>query len=114
MKNSIKKFDLGKKGSLVLILCIIASLVFLRENNLHANEIIDPFNDTCCLNPPKMASGYSDIGLARNIIEFGQGSFQNYNLNVTNNDNASIIVPDYWSAKEITGNISKIYEYDHL
>ena len=114
MKNRIKKMDLWKKASLALILCIIASFVFLRENNFHANEIFDPFNETRVFNPPRMASEYSGIGLARNVTEFGEGSFQNYNLNVTNNDTASIIAPDYWSAKEITGNISKIFEYDHI
>ncbi|TFG01049.1 MAG: hypothetical protein EU540_04465, partial [Promethearchaeota archaeon] len=55
---------------------------------------------------------YSGIGKAQNISAYGEGNFINFGINVSNNDNAYIIVPNEWNASEITCNISNIYEYD--
>ncbi|MFW9969246.1 MAG: hypothetical protein ACFFDF_03535 [Candidatus Odinarchaeota archaeon] len=55
---------------------------------------------------------YSGIGNALNVTEYGNGDFQNYNLNLTNNDKGSIVVPNNWNAGEISGNILNIFDYD--
>ena len=57
---------------------------------------------------------YSSIGTHQNVTEFGQGFFQNNEINVTQNGNASIIVPNNWEANEILCNVTNIYEYDKL
>ncbi|MFX0010147.1 MAG: hypothetical protein ACFE9R_07525, partial [Candidatus Hermodarchaeota archaeon] len=55
---------------------------------------------------------YSGIGGAQNVTEFGEGLFLNNNLNLSRNENASIVVPNDWSAEEIKCDITELYEYD--
>ena len=57
---------------------------------------------------------YSGVGSHQNVTEFGQGFFQNNEINATQNGNASIIVPYNWEANEILSNVTNIYEYDKL
>ncbi|MHA2326424.1 MAG: hypothetical protein ACXACB_13545, partial [Promethearchaeota archaeon] len=112
MRSKAIKNDLRKWIPFSLLLCIVASFTFLPFNDLQSTTLKEQLEDLNIIEFPRVASEYTGIGLARNATEFGEGSFQNYNLNISNNDNASIIVPDGWGAKEITSNITKIYEYN--
>ncbi len=55
---------------------------------------------------------YSGVGAPQNVTEFGQGFFQNNELNISKSENASIKVPNNWNASEILINVTNIYEYD--
>ena len=57
---------------------------------------------------------YSGVGSHQNVTEYGQGFFQNNEINATQNGNASIIVPNNWEANEVLCNITNVYEYDKL
>ncbi len=93
-----------------LIICVIfdSNLLFEISNINFENEKNLPIPNY------SSTSEYSGVGSAQNVTEYGEGFFQNNNLNVTNLENASIIVPDTWEANEIAVNITNIYEYDRL
>ena len=55
---------------------------------------------------------YSGVGTSQNVTEFGQGFFQNNELNISKSENASIKVPNNWNASDILINVTNIYEYD--
>ena len=56
-------------------------------------------------------STYSGVGKAQNVTEYGEGYFLNNNINVTNNENATVIVPNDWEGNAIHCNVTNIYEY---
>ncbi|MEJ2277359.1 MAG: hypothetical protein P8Y70_06370 [Candidatus Lokiarchaeota archaeon] len=105
----------------ILILGIILSFSlfpFLNITQNYNNPIQPPSNFNTKENknlPMTSASSttsYSGIGAARNIVQYGQGSFENSYINITNNENASILVPNNWKANQVTCNVSKIYDYN--
>ncbi|MFX1313595.1 MAG: hypothetical protein ACFFHD_13455, partial [Promethearchaeota archaeon] len=57
---------------------------------------------------------YSGIGKPQNVTEYGRAYFTNNDLDLDNEDNASIIVPENWKANEVVCNISSIIDYDNL
>ena len=59
-------------------------------------------------------STYSGVGKAQNITEYGFAHFDNNGLDLSNNDNATIIVPENWNANEIICNISNIYDFNNI
>jgi len=71
-----------------------------------------PFSDLDLKRSDISLDEYSGIGKAQNITEYGEGYFLNNDIYISNNENATIIVPNEWNASEITCNISNIYEYD--
>ncbi len=111
-----------KKNKIVCILIIFLTLLITSDVNRIARDNLNKKNESDLITTPNSdldlklsdepLNEYSGIGKAQNISESGNGNFQNYNLDITNNDNASIQVPNYWKANEIICNISNIYEYD--
>jgi len=93
-----------------LIICVIfdSNLLFEISNINFENEKNLPI--------PNYSSTfeYSGVGAAQNVSEFGIGFFQNNEINITNSENASIIVPNNWEANEILCNVTNIYDRDTL
>ncbi len=56
--------------------------------------------------------GLTGIGEPRNITEFGTGFFENNDLEITNDENATITVLDGWETETTLLNITEIYEYN--
>ena len=54
---------------------------------------------------------YSGVGKAQNVTEYGEGYFLNNDINVTNNENATVIIPNNWEGNAISCNVTNIYEY---
>ncbi|MEE9376466.1 MAG: hypothetical protein V3V33_00335 [Candidatus Lokiarchaeia archaeon] len=84
--------------------------LWLEDQNILPNDKYEPFG----IRTQSSSSEYSGIGLHQNVTEYGQGFFQNNEINVTQNGNASIIIPNNWEANEILSNVTNIYEYDKL
>ncbi len=113
----------GKEKIVILSVLLISFLLapFLKnldmngklwsedQNNL-PNDKYEPFG----IRTQSSLSEYTGIGATQNVTEYGQGFFQNNEINVTNSENASIIVPDNWEANEILCNVTNIYEYDKI
>ncbi|MFX1501973.1 MAG: hypothetical protein ACFFDH_13500, partial [Promethearchaeota archaeon] len=103
--------------SFFLILISSFNINHIFDNNSiiknDPNQIDSPFGETKLKLSDSSLDEYSGIGSALNVSEYGNGDFINYNLNLTNNDKGSIIVPNEWSANEITGNIFDIYDYNN-
>ena len=113
------------KGRRILWLSLIFCIVFLGSvelnllgyNNLQSDNVkyeesdkktefkegLDTATYTC-----------SGIGKALNVSEFGNGNFQSNNLNLTNNNKASIVVPNSWNVDEVSANIFNILDYDAI
>lgn len=96
-------------------------LVFflIMSTNLDAklfntNDLVNDKNNTHLNISQTSLYEYSGVGIHQNVTEYGEGFFQNNNLNITNLENASIIVPETWKANEIGVSITSIYEYDKL
>jgi len=66
------------------------------------------------LSDSSLLSSYSGIGKALNVTEYGYAHFENNGLDLDNNDNATIIVPENWNANEIICNISNIYDFNNI
>ena len=111
------------KSKKVRKLCLLSlllgfSIVFANlEYPLNSNNVNNPLNDKDHFSIRISEAApiiYSGVGVHQNVTEYGEGFFQNNNLNITNLENASIIVPETWEANEIAVNITNIYEYDRL
>ena len=102
----------------ILVLTFLLSFLIMSTNLdaklFNTNDLVNDKNNSHINISQTSLSEYSGVGAAQNVTEFGQGFFQNNNINVTNSENASIIVPNNWEAYEILSNITNIYEYDKL
>ncbi|MFX1496972.1 MAG: hypothetical protein ACFFBH_05575 [Promethearchaeota archaeon] len=100
------------------ILLLSNQIVWKSEENykkdFNFNQIDTPSMDLELKLNDISISQYSGIGKAQNITEYGFADFPNNGLDLNNNDNASIIVPEDWKANEVICNISNIYDYDSL
>jgi len=88
------------------------NLLFVDTQNSDNLKFIDSNKPEIESGLNSAASEYSGLGKALNASEFGTGNFQSNNLNLTNNDKASIVLPNSWNADEISGNIFNILDYD--
>jgi hypothetical protein len=84
------------------------------NSNSKSKEIINHIEDLDLKVSASSLTEYSSTGGAKNVTEYGIGNFANNGLNITNNENASIIVPNYWNVNEITCNISDIFDYNSM
>lgn len=66
------------------------------------------------LSDSSLLSIYSGVGKAQNVTEYGEGYFLNKNINVSDNENATVIVPYEWEAIEINSTILSIHESDSI
>ncbi len=113
-----------RKCLMTLILSFLILFVNLHNNKLYGginnknsesvNNLPDYKGNLPIFASQTSSNEYSGIGAHQNVTEFGQGFFQNNEINVSNSGNASIIVPNNWEAKEILCNVTNIYEYDKL
>ncbi|TFG25621.1 MAG: hypothetical protein EU533_00895 [Promethearchaeota archaeon] len=104
---------------LSLIFCIIflgnIELSLFRSNNLQLDNVKYEESDKKTeLKEGLDTAAYtcSGIGKTLNVSEFGNGNFQSNNLNLTNNDKASIVVPNSWNVNEISANVFNIRDHD--
>ncbi|KKK61468.1 hypothetical protein LCGC14_3014040, partial [marine sediment metagenome] len=99
-------FQNKKQKGILCILLIFLSLILafnltptFNENSVDTNRIDQmntPFRDLDLKISDTLINQYSGIGKAQNITRSGTGHFLNYGLNITNNENASIIIPNEW------------------
>lgn len=80
-------------------------------NNYHAYDLNKDFD---LLLSQSSLSEYSGVGKAQNVTNFAQAYFVSNDINVSNNENAAIIVPNEWQANQINWSITNILEYDNL
>ena len=115
-------FQNKKQKGILCILLIFLSLILafnltptFNENSVDTNRIDQmntPFRDLDLKISDTLINQYSGIGKAQNITRSGTGHFLNYGLNITNNENASIIIPNEWEGEEVLINTTNIYEYN--
>lgn len=102
----------------ILMLTFLLSFLIMNRSLdaklFNTNDLVNDKNNPHIIISQTSLYEFSEVGSAQNVTEFGQGFFQNNNINVTNSENASIIVPNNWEAYEILGNITNIYEYYKL
>ncbi|MFW9901892.1 MAG: hypothetical protein ACFFDY_11530, partial [Candidatus Thorarchaeota archaeon] len=116
--------NVRKIGYILSGLLFFSSLIFLFSfntvftsnfsNKSYSNEDVevrDNFNLRLSNSP---LFEFSGVGQAQNVSEYGRAYFPNNGLYLDNNDNASIKVPNDWSAKQILCNVTRIYENDKL
>jgi len=97
---------------LTFLLSFLIMNTNLDAKLFNTNDLVENKNYNHIISSQTSLYEYSGVGAAQNVTEIGQGFFQNNNINVTNSENASIIVPNNWEAYEILSNITNIYEYD--
>ncbi|TKJ25990.1 MAG: hypothetical protein CEE42_05915 [Promethearchaeota archaeon Loki_b31] len=113
--------NLRKLGDLSIIL-VISSFIclfnfttdlninFIDRTNLSQDH--EPNNDfELELSDASSLFKYSGVGKAQNVTEYGEGYFLNNNINVTNNENASVIIPNDWEGNAILCDVTNLYEY---
>ena len=115
-------FQKKKQKGILCILLIFLSLILafnltptFNENSVDTNRIDQmntPFRDLDLKISDTLINQYSGIGKAQNITRSGTGHFLNNGLNITNNENASIIIPNEWEGKKVIINTTNIYEYN--
>ncbi len=111
-----------KKILFLISLILIFSLNFITLSfNINKNTFLDNPNDETTnelqnkgLKTQSFSDEYSGIGTHQNVTEYGQGFFQNNNINLSKSENASIKVPNNWNASKILINVTNIYEYDKM
>ncbi|MFX1569271.1 MAG: hypothetical protein ACFFCV_12980 [Promethearchaeota archaeon] len=113
--------NVRKVGTIISGLLFFSSLIFLFSFNSALNKDFsnvsnltedNEFEDFELRLSDSPLLDFSGVGQAQNISKSGNGYFENNNLNITNNDKASITVPEYWIANDIKSNITNLYDYD--
>ena len=105
----------NKKKMLIILIITFFILFYFNFINLNGEKInnYDPEdNKNNNLKLAQELGTYSGIGGAQNVTEYGEGTFTNNNINVSKNEDASIIVPDGWKAEQLQFDITDLYEYD--
>ena len=88
-------------------------LNFIERSDLTQDR--EPTNDfELELSDLPSLSTYSGVGQAQNVTEYGFAHFGNNGLDLDNDDNATIIVPENWNANEVICNISNIYDFNNI
>ncbi|MFX0137012.1 MAG: hypothetical protein ACFFDN_25465, partial [Candidatus Hodarchaeota archaeon] len=114
-----------RSKSLLLTLLFLSLMIFINlniynfsdENNSYSKLMNNQFeynDDFPIISIQSNSDEYSGVGIHQNVTEFGQGIFQEYMVNISKPENASVIVPENWDAYNILFNITNIYEYNRL
>ncbi|MFX0033700.1 MAG: hypothetical protein ACFE9P_13630, partial [Candidatus Hermodarchaeota archaeon] len=109
---------IGKKGfsfiAILLIVLISFNLTPILNQKMvfedKSNQLTTPLDEGVKLSDLSL-SQYSGVGKAQNVTEYGESFFLNNDINITNNENASVIIPKNWQANTISCNVTNIYEY---
>ncbi|NVM01674.1 MAG: hypothetical protein HWN67_05035, partial [Candidatus Helarchaeota archaeon] len=114
-----------RSKSLFLTLLFLSLMIFINLNFYNFSDKNNSYSklmsnqsesniDFPIISIQSNSDEYSGVGIHQNVTEFGQGVFQEYNINVSKPENASIIVPENWDANDILFTITNILEYDKL
>jgi hypothetical protein len=108
----LKKED--KKKMLITLIITFFILFYFNFINLNGEKInyYEPEDKNNNLKLAQELGMYSGIGGTQNVTEYGEGTFTNKNVNVSQNEDASIIIPDGWKAEQLQFDITDLYEYD--
>jgi len=110
-KGKYKKLLILFSFLVILFLNFITPNIYDKQNIEKSNNLPEYEKNSPIFSIHSSSDEYSGIGTHQNVTEFGQGFFQNNELNISKSENASIIVPNNWTASEILCNITNINEY---
>lgn len=98
-------------SSFIFIFNFNSDLNYNFVEHSYINQDHEPNDDTELELSQSSLSEYSGVGKAQNVTEYGEGYFLNNDINVTNSENATVIIPNDWEGNAIFCNVTNIYEY---
>ena len=108
-KKQRKEYLIG----FLLIGALLFSFAFFMVPNMN-NTPIGGKDQTFTTDPNSAADSgtqsYSGTGIKNNVTEYGEGYFQNNELELWKGDEASITIPEEWQGNKVMSNITKIHE----